>query len=168
MLQFAMMYGTSALQKSKAASMLYFRQLQEVAMSVEQGLREEIAGIALFDTHEHLPTEAARIAARPGILDLLHYVRCDLVSAGLPPEQIAQIADAKAPTSERWRLFAPAWPLIRHTAYGRAFQRALRDVHGIGDLNDGTFPEADERVRAWPAPGCYRRILRDMAGIRVS
>lgn len=135
---------------------------------LDEALRGDVAGIRLFDTHEHLPAESARIAARPGVLDLLHYVRCDLVSAGLPAAQLARIADAQAPALERWRLFAPAWPLVRHTAYGRAFQRALRDVHGVAELNDVTFPEADERVRAWPVPGCYRRVLCEMAGIRVA
>ena len=48
-------------------------------------LYEEICKIPVVDCHEHLPTEAARLATRTDVTTLFtHYCKPDLAGVGLP------------------------------------------------------------------------------------
>jgi len=139
--------------------------------SVEERLREAIAGLTIIDTHEHLPGQEAR---RPGNSDVLsewltHYFSCDLVSAGLPPARLAEACDAGRPLAERWRTVEPYWRAAESTGYGRSLAIAARGLYGIDRIGADTIEELNRRfVAARARGGHYRFVLKEKSRIRVS
>ncbi len=62
-------------------------------------------------------------------------------------------------------LFAPFWPRIRHTGYGRAVLLSVRELFGEEDVQADTVARITDKLRQGARPGFYRRILQDVAGI---
>src|SRR3954471_13403499 len=83
-----------------------------------------------LDTHEHLIEEARRIAGPTPDDRFLpcddwaylfhHYVRSDIEVAGMTPADAKRFFSPELTPQEKWKLFAPYWPRIRHSGYGRA------------------------------------------------
>jgi len=78
-------------------------------------LREYVFSLRIVDTHEHMH---AREESRDKTADVLseyltHYFSCDLVSAGLKPDELAIARDVKRPLMERWKLVEPYWDAAR-------------------------------------------------------
>ena len=96
--------------------------------SFEQ-LREYVFGLEIIYTHEHLPAREEWRDERCDVLGeyLVHYMNCDLVSAGLPREQLTEVTDPDRPLRERWRTIEPFWTAARNTGYARALDIAVRD-----------------------------------------
>ena len=109
-------------------------------------LREHVFGLEMIDTHEHLPGREAR---RDGGADVLseymgHYFPCDLVSAGLAPEQLEVVRDPSVSLAKRWKLAEPYWDAARNTGYGRALDIAARDLYGFERIDRETIEPLNE------------------------
>jgi len=134
-------------------------------------LATAIGRIPLFDTHEHFVDERTRLAqagtphGASGILSYLHYVDCDLVSAGLPAELRPE---SRASSGEKREAFLRFWPAVAHTGYGRAFRIMASDLWGVDRIDAGTFATLDRNAAAFPKPGYYRTLLRERANIARS
>ena len=134
-------------------------------------LREYIFGLQIVDTHEHMH---AREESRDKTADVLseyltHYFSCDLVSAGLKPDELAVAHDVKRPLMERWKLVEPYWDAARLTGYGRALDIAARDIYGFTRIDATRIQPLNDAFRAALASGGhYQRVLKDLGKIRVS
>ncbi len=95
--------------------------------SFEQ-LREYVFGLEIIDTHEHLPAREEWRDQRCDVLGeyLVHYMNCDLVSAGLPREQLAEVTDPDRPLPQRWRMVEPFWTAARCTFQRSRIRRIRR------------------------------------------
>jgi uncharacterized protein len=112
-----------------------------------QELRDEVLGLWALDAHEHLmlPEEHAKEATDCFYLTH-HYLNNDLVSAGMPAEEMQALRDASIPLEQRWRSFAPWWEFARTTGYGQAVERCVRDLFGLEGLNERTYRPLSELV----------------------
>lgn len=123
-------------------------------------LAEHILAMPIVDAHEHLRPETARLQKRPDVMWLFHqYAGADLLSAGMSKADHDTVMDWTAPLEDRWPLFEPWFDRIRHTGYARAVGIALRDIYGIDRLDQTTYQEASERIRAGNQPGFIDRCL---------
>ena len=140
-------------------------------MNVYDNLREHVFSLPIVDTHEHLPP---READRPMGNDVLaeylgHYFSCDLVSAGLTPEQLAVARDASKPLAKRWKLVEPFWHAARNTGYGRSLDIAAGDLYGFDRIDRKTIGPLNEAFCAARAGGkTYRDVLAARSNIKVS
>ncbi|MBU0639514.1 MAG: amidohydrolase family protein [Planctomycetes bacterium] len=125
---------------------------------------------ALVDTHEHLPDEEARLRGEwvPcddwGVL-FSHYIDSDLVSAGMPEDDLQQLLARDVDPAAKWKLLAPWWPAIKNTGYGRAVRIAMQELYDIDELNEKTVARLQNAYESVRRPGFYQRILVEMAGI---
>jgi predicted TIM-barrel fold metal-dependent hydrolase len=137
---------------------------------LEKRIREEIEKVPLIDTHEHITPEKER-NRQP--LDLfsawfLHYASSDLVSSGMSLSSLQRMRELDRPLEEGWKEFAPFWPRIRTTGYGKALLLAARDLFGIEDINEETWRELSARIASANRAGWYREVLKERAGIEVA
>lgn len=140
-----------------------------------QVLFDEMAGIRTLDCHQHLWPESERVAVEADILLLFHtYAFNDLMSAGMKVQPGDHghgrniLRDTDTPLDERWKFVSPWLDQIKYGTSYRATAIALRDLYGIDELNDQTYREASEKIRAANKPGLYRWVLRDRSNIRTS
>ncbi len=134
-------------------------------------LREHVFGLQIVDTHEHVAGAEAKRDRKMDVLGeyLTHYFSCDLVSAGLTPEQLETARDASVPLRKRWRLVAPFWDAARHTGYGRSLDIAARDLYGLERIDGRTIGALDEAfAAARAAGGWYEQVLKKRSKIRIS
>lgn len=134
-------------------------------------LREHIFSLDIIDTHEHLPAREEWRNQRCDVLGeyLFHYMNCDLVSAGLRREQLAEVTDPDRPLMQRWCTIEPYWNAARNTGYARSLDIAVRDLYGIPRI-DGSTIEAlnDAFCAARKAGGTYENVLKRKSKIRLS
>ncbi|MBN2289988.1 MAG: amidohydrolase [Candidatus Glassbacteria bacterium] len=134
-------------------------------------LKASVDSIRLIDTHEHLTTEQLWLAQE---VDLFYwfqqpwfpqYAGADLVSAGMPEEDLKFIGDPGRSPEERWARMAPWWPGAKYTGFGQALRIAAREIHGVPDIDESTWGELSGRIAASKKPGFYHKVLHQMAGI---
>ncbi len=126
-------------------------------------LRDEVLGLWALDAHEHLhlPEQHAEHANDCFYLTS-HYLNADLVSAGMPQEEMAALQDTAIPLERRWASFAPSWEFARTTGYGQAVQRCVRELFGLDGLHEGTYRHLSEMVRANAGkPDWYEYVLKE-------
>ncbi len=131
-------------------------------------LREHVFSIPIIDTHEHIPDESVACANRLGFFGLFeHYVSSDLLSAGMPRENLEALRnpDNELTPQQRWALMADWWPYVRTTGYGRAMLEYLHELFGIVDVNADTVLELCRRINKARKPGWFRTVLKDRANI---
>ncbi|HUU29849.1 MAG TPA: amidohydrolase family protein [archaeon] len=134
-------------------------------------IKREVDAIRLVDTHEHLITEKFWLTQEPDFFWWFQqpwfpqYSGADLVSAGLPEDDLQFIIDKKNPLVERWERVAPYWPVIKFTGFGQALRIAARDIYGIPDIDENTWQELSKRIAESKKAGFYNKVLHDMAGI---
>jgi hypothetical protein len=134
-------------------------------MSFRAQLREEVRGLWTLDAHEHLhlPEEHGQKALDCFYLTN-HYLKDDLVSAGMPVAEMESLVDQSVALEERWRRFEPWWEFARTTGYGQAVEVCVRELFGLPGLNEGTYRQLSEMVAenagklAW-----YERVLKEKA-----
>ncbi len=132
-------------------------------------LRSEIEMIPLFDTHEHLLSEAVRNEQEIDLFAWFSmYAGSDLVSAGMPEETFQRLFYSRLPLEERWADLAPFWRDIRTTAYGRALILAAHDLYDIPDINENTYQQLSEKITRANTAGWYHQVLKERANIQVS
>lgn len=129
-------------------------------------LESAMAGVKLFNTHEHLMPERERTSQQVDFFTLAgHYTINDAVSAGLSLEGMTAVNDPKRPLNDRWETFAPHWPMVRHTGYGQALSLAISDLYGIGEITKATLPAINRAMAEANVPGLYDRVLKQRANI---
>ena len=173
---------------------------RDTAMTRDQlqpTMADVIDGIRLFDTHEHIVDERVRMAE---VLDFTyfmpHYLSSDLVSAGMPLDELEAIRapgramrdglrrgiyprdpgypfperlpDRQPTLLEKWRRFAPFWARVRNTGYARCILTAIRDLFGIGDLNEKTVEAISAALQDSNKKGWYHYVLKERARIDLS
>jgi len=133
------------------------------------GIRKDLDEIRIIDTHEHLDTEEEFCNQHVDFGRLfLHYASRDLISAGCSPQSIDLInSDSTVSPAEKWKLIAPYWDYIRNTGYGRAVERAIRDLYEIDSLDADTVESLSEKMAAVRYKGYYREVF-DKAGIALA
>ena len=133
-------------------------------------LYSEIAQLEIIDAHEHLPPEKEYLAhGYSGLNMFAHYLRGDLLSAGLDADFVETMReDTTTPVSEWWPRLKPYWEAVRNTSYARALRVTARDLFGIREISDDTVAEFAAKVKADNTPGLYGRVLQERCRIRLS
>ncbi len=137
---------------------------------VSRDIQERIDAVWIVDTHEHLPSEKARLETDPDplLLFLSHYASADVVSAGLHPEDLERARDLSLPLGERWALVEPYWKRAANTGYCRAVLHVVQDLYDIPALDITTIDALAEAMRQRNRPGLYRWVLKERSRIAVS
>jgi predicted TIM-barrel fold metal-dependent hydrolase len=136
---------------------------------LSERMSSELDSIALIDTHEHLLSEALRLQQPSDIFTLTaDYVGGDLVSAGMPPATMVRLVDPSVALEDRWRDFAPYWPKVRTTGFGRAVTREVRDLFGVDRIDDETYRDISERISAANKPGWFEHVLKERAKVEIA
>ncbi|MCC7409061.1 MAG: hypothetical protein IT442_13415, partial [Phycisphaeraceae bacterium] len=120
----------------------------------------------LCDTHEHLRPEKQWVEDGPDVVQgvFSHYIRNDLVTAGLSEQGLAAIDDTNNPDLEaRLAPVLRVWPDCRHTGYGEVVSYHAQTFLGVEQITARALLDAEPRWRALRAPGQRLRILRDVA-----
>ena len=133
-------------------------------------LYAEIGKMPVVDCHEHLPTEAERVAEKVDVTTLFaHYCKADLEAAGLltggPQEEVL---DTSKPLAPRWETLKPYLQAIRFGSYAYPAFAYVREVLGFEDIDDSTFEAISERLQGDNRPGLYKRIIQDLCGIETA
>ncbi|MFQ5867644.1 MAG: amidohydrolase family protein [bacterium] len=132
-------------------------------------IREEVEKISLVDTHEHFLLEEERLNTKLNLFYLFpHYASSDLLSSGMSPQTLDEIRISNCPLEEKWEKFKAYWERIKNTAYSKALLIAVKDLFGIGDINEHTYRRLSEKIAASNKKGWYRYVLRERANVDVS
>ncbi|MCL2701445.1 MAG: amidohydrolase family protein [Phycisphaerae bacterium] len=127
----------------------------------------ELETMTIIDAHEHLPTEAQRLAQPVDALTLFsHYCRGDLAACGMQADAI-HFVYSDAPLAERWAAFKPYYHRIANTAYVRAAHIAMEKFYGQCELRDDNIESITAAMRAANQPGLYKKVLRDACRIET-
>ena len=131
---------------------------------------EYTCSLDIIDTHEHLPCFEKNRDQHTDFLKeyLLHYFKCDLVSAGLSQEALVRVADPDQPLQERWALVAPYWDAARHTGYGQCIDVAVSGLYGIDGVNGDTVDAVQDAFAKSLGPGHFEYVLKEKSKVRVS
>ena len=136
-----------------------------------QQLREYIFTLDIIDTHEHVPPRESDRPIQNDVLAeyLAHYFSCDLVSAGLRPNELEIARDPAGPLADRWKLIEPYWQAARNTGYARSLDIVARDLYGFDRIDAETIAPLDEAFKKSRSEGnTYRKVLKEKSNIRVS
>src|SRR4030042_2844958 len=136
-------------------------------------LYQKVLETPLIDTHEHLMNESERIAAGKSIWEkandwpflLSHYFDSDLVVAGMSQADHDLFFSTALDPFDKWKLFEPYWPYVKHTGYGLNVRHTLQDVYGIDDLTQENARKLEDAYHAAIKPGYYRHLLRGIGNI---
>lgn len=129
---------------------------------LRQRLATELQNIPLIDTHEHFPEERVRLRSSSDFFQYLHYVECDLTSAGSEPwHTLSQHASFE----DRREEFFAFWPYVQHTGYGQALKIMAFDLFGVESITPETFDTLNRNASMFPREGYYESLLRERANI---
>ena len=133
-------------------------------------IKEAVDKVRIVDTHEHLVQEKERINKKPDLFEIFlqHYASSDLVSSGMPAEELDRVRDPSRPLEERWKTFIPFWERIQNTGYAKALNIAARDLYGIDEINESTYRKLISRMEKANKEGLYRWVLKEKSGIEIS
>ena len=122
--------------------------------------------LPVIDSHEHLPTEADRVAQTPDFFTLFsHYCKDDLTAAGLPAQGLQKLL-GKGSVEEKWQIFAPCYDHMADGAYAHCAHLAMQRFYGMERLDSLADAQAlTDRIRAANRPGLYRKVLKDACNI---
>jgi predicted TIM-barrel fold metal-dependent hydrolase len=129
-------------------------------------LLDYIGTLGVIDSHEHLPTEAERIAQTPDFFTLFsHYCKDDLTAAGLSAGGLAKLL-GKASVDEKWQIFSPWYDHMADGSYARCAHLAMQRFYGIERLTSLADAQAlTGRIQEGNRPGLYRKVLKDACNI---
>jgi len=134
-----------------------------------EAIKKAVDKVRIIDTHEHLVQEKQRMATKPDLFEIFlsHYASSDLVSSGMPLEELEEVRDPKLPLEKRWEIFKPFWEKIENTGYARAINIAVRDLYGVDGIKEDTYRKLPSRMEEANKPGLYQSILKEKSGIDV-
>ena len=134
----------------------------------EARLIEELDGLQVIDTHEHLPPERVRLAEPRDALTLFRqYTRLVMFSAGLDEPTFVRMHDPEVPLDQRFGIFEQYRDLIRASGAARAAYITLKKFYGEDELTQGNFAAITAQMEELYQPGLYKKVLVDTCGIRV-
>jgi uncharacterized protein len=146
-----------------------------IGVNNRNAIAEKVYATPFIDTHEHLIEESQRLAGPSSGAPLflcddwaylfLHYALDDLKIAGMSPADAERFCGDKLSPREKWELFAPYWPYIRQTGYGRAVQISIQRLFGEDDVTADNVERITAKMRAGARKGFYHHILREVANI---
>jgi len=139
---------------------------------VENILEKKVSATPFIDTHEHLIDESERLSCLEPIilcddwtLLLSHYFRFDLISSGMPKEQIAALFSKQINPIDKWELLKDYWPYLKNTASGSVFRNTVKVLYDIDDLSVSIIKDLQNRYAQTRQKGFYKHIIRDLANI---
>ena len=133
--------------------------------SIYQELKGFIDGLEIIDTHEHLPAfESMRNPTCDVLTEyLIQYFVVDLVSAGLPQKDLAQVRGNQLSITEKWKLLAPYWDIARNTGYGQLLDISVKAIYGINRIDATTIEELNDKfVKGRQEGGMFHKVLKDL------
>lgn len=139
--------------------------------SVSEALFTEISRMPVIDTHEHLPWREEPWCANGNDLlcdYLIHYLRSDVISAGLSKQTLARVLDTGENLRERWHLIEPYWEVSRYTGYGRALDIAVKGIYGVDGIHSETIEDLSRVYQESKKPGHFHHVLKELCGIECS
>ena len=118
-----------------------------VSSDCQAGLIEELEKLMIYDCHEHLPPEKARLQSAPDAFTIFsHYCQHDLYTAGMALETRDKVLWERADLDWKWREFKPYYQKCKDTAYFRAAHITLKRFYGADELTDENYRAVSERV----------------------
>lgn len=135
--------------------------------SLYKRIHEEINKIKIIDTHEHLQRESELPIGDDIHIGrfFLHYANSDLISAGMPAEQMEKvIEDPDITPLDRWKMLQPWYQRSWNTTYCESLRIAIKDIYDIEDFSNDTVDELTSKMRQMIKPGFTREIF-NKAGI---
>lgn len=138
---------------------------------IVDGLYEQIVKMPVIDTHEHLPiNELDDYADRDDILKayLSHYMRSDLISAGMSQKNMQYVTDASHNILQRWDVVEPYWEFSRNTGYARALDISVQKIYGFNRIDRNTIKDLGEAYLKEYDGNHTNRVLKDICGITIS
>ena len=133
-------------------------------------LMELLMQMEIVDTHEHLPSEKARVESTPDFSTLFcHYCRSDLCAAGMTQSELDTFLSPTTAVDEKWRIFKPYYRQIQDGSYARAAHIAMEKFYGLSRLTSLKDAKAvTDAIRKANKPGLYKKVLKDACKIRIS
>jgi uncharacterized protein len=138
-------------------------------------IADEVNNTLFIDTHEHLLEESQRLTGPTSGAPLftcddwaylfVHYAMDDLIIAGMSQPDTVKFSSSELSSKEKWDLFAPYWPYIRHTGYGKAVLISIQRLFDEEDVNADSVERITAKLRAQVQKGYYAHVLRDFAGV---
>ena len=145
--------------------------------NVRSSIADKVNNTLFIDTHEHLLEESQRLAGPASGAPIftcddwaylfVHYAMDDLIIAGMSQADTAKFSSSELSPKEKWDLFAPYWPYIRNTGYGKAVLISIQRLFSEEDVNADTVERITAKLRAQVQKGYYTHVLRDVAGVEL-
>jgi hypothetical protein len=139
---------------------------------VLQTLQARVEETPIVDTHEHLIEEESRLSGKHKRIKandwsflLSHYLNSDLITCGMPQEELDSFFAAETDPLEKWRLLEPYWDRVKRTGYGQAVKIALERIYGINELSSETVSKIQNAYIENIKPGFYKHILQELGNI---
>ena len=136
-------------------------------------IEKKVLETPFIDTHEHLIDESERLSCIEPIIPcddwtlLLNlYFRFDLISSGMPNDQVGSLFSKHINPIDKWAIIRDYWPYLKNTASGFVFRNTVKVLYDIDDLSDGTIEDLQNRYEQTRQRGFYKHIIRDLANIR--
>ena len=148
-----------------------------IQTSTRSSIADKVNSTLFIDTHEHLLEESQRLAG-PGsgapiftcddwAYLFIHYAMDDLIIAGMSQADTLKFISRELSSREKWDLFAPYWPYIRSTGYGKAVLISIQRLFNEEDVNADSVERITAKLRALVKKGYYAHVLRDVAGVEA-
>jgi len=133
---------------------------------LDPGIRDAIERIRVVDTHEHLEEEELRLKTPLRLSRFfVYYGSDDPSSAGAFRGVDPGFFDEKLDSTAQWKILGKYWSLVRNTGYSTAIRLSIRELYGIGDLDDAAVGRLVRAATARNKPGVLNWILREKCGI---
>ena len=132
-------------------------------------LFEHVQTLPIIDSHEHLPAWEHKRETPTDVLReyLTHYLKDDLISAGMTFDEVQAIRDVSKPLMQRWKAVEPYWRLCRNTGYARALDLAVKTLYGADRIDGNTLEGINEAFLQTVRPDAdrYHKILHELSHI---
>lgn len=138
---------------------------------IYQEIFGEVKKIPVIDTHEHLLwSEEYRVNDETDVLKeyLAHYMKSDLISAGLSLADYNKVTDVSTDIDGRWKIVEPYWEVCRYTGYGNALDIAVKGIYNIERIDGNNIRKLNEEFLKRKTIGHYEHVLKNLCGIRTS
>jgi hypothetical protein len=132
----------------------------------EQAILDALGQMEVVDSHEHLGSEADRLAIPVDVFSLFsNYTHYDLLNAGMSEPDYRRLFQRDLPLALRWALLAPYWERIQSTSFSRPIHLALKRFYAADGLNGRNYAEISAQISAANTPGVFKRVVRDACRI---
>ncbi|HOJ40636.1 MAG TPA: amidohydrolase family protein, partial [bacterium] len=122
---------------------------------------ERAKTVLTVDSHQHLSPETPLTTDLVRLILMDSYVSTDLVSAGLPPENLERWRDPDLPLAKRWLQLLPFWKQVQHGSYARAILVTAGDLYGASGFKSLTEIEtvSSRLSEDFRQPGLFERLF---------